>query len=402
MVTVELDVPCRVIVNMDDPYTHKKIVKSIQQNDRLLESTVQYDSEGLIANIADADICWAEYEQIPHELVHTSECMVNCFTIRKSLIRKANFVYAYQQWAVKNQDAVLTRHIPRTFILQMDHPDYYYEMMDDCWEVRRDLEQNSDGSPLFIIKPSMANKAAGITILSQEQDLIDLIEKVYEHSLSEDEEDEDVDLQCQDAEDGNLSHIQEWAIQDYIRDPLLGLNGQKKFHLRVYVLAVGRLQVYLYNEFLALFALNEYSNEPVNGDPKSHITNTCVQQNDADFVEENQVKLWSQLKSLHSEYASKFDSVSQQIADITADVFKVVMNDPIGFQPRNNAFEWFGLDFVVDSNWHAWYLEANAFPDFGQTGSKLSDTIQKLVDSTFDILLKQETDKDSMKLIYQI
>ncbi|KAI3629473.1 hypothetical protein MIR68_012488 [Amoeboaphelidium protococcarum] len=377
MVTVELDVPCRVIVSMDDPYTHKKIVKSVQSNDRLSESTVQYDSEGLIANIADADICWAEYEQIPHELVHTSECMVNCFT-----------------------NAVLTRHIPRTFILQMDHPDYYNEMMDDCWEVRRDLEQNSDGSPLFIIKPSMANKAAGITILSQEQDLIDLIEKVYEHSLSEDEE--DADLQCQDAEDGNLSHIQEWVIQDYIRDPLLGLNGQKKFHLRVYVLAVGRLQVYLYNEFLALFALNEYSNEPVNGDLKSHITNTCVQQDDADFVEENQVKLWSQLKSLHSEYASKFDSVSQQIADITADVFKVVMNNPIGFQPHSNAFEWFGLDFVVDSNWHAWYLEANAFPDFGQTGNKLSDTIQRLVDSTFDILLKQETDKDSMKLIYQI
>lgn len=40
------------------------------------------------------------------------------------------------------------------------------------------------------------------------------------------------------------------------------------------------------------------------------------------------------------------------------------------FQTRPNAFEIFGLDFLVDGDGKVWLLEVNAFPDFGQSGGE--------------------------------
>ena len=43
----------------------------------------------------------------------------------------------------------------------------------------------------------------------------------------------------------------------------------------------------------------------------------------------------------------------------------------VHFQPLPNAFEVFGVDFLVDAAGTAWLLEINAFPDFKQTGDDL-------------------------------
>ena len=33
-------------------------------------------------------------------------------------------------------------------------------------------------------------------------------------------------------------------------------------------------------------------------------------------------------------------------------------------QPRQDCFELFGFDFLVDADWQLWLLEVNAEPDF--------------------------------------
>ena len=58
------------------------------------------------------------------------------------------------------------------------------------------------------------------------------------------------------------------------------------------------------------------------------------------------------------------------------------------FQPLPNAFELFGLDFLVDEEGTAWLLEANAFPDFRQTGEELKDIVQGLFEEVIDIAVK--------------
>lgn len=48
------------------------------------------------------------------------------------------------------------------------------------------------------------------------------------------------------------------------------------------------------------------------------------------------------------------------------------------FQTLPNAFEVFGLDFLVDERGGAWLLEVNAFPDFRQTGDELRGVVAGL------------------------
>lgn len=47
----------------------------------------------------------------------------------------------------------------------------------------------------------------------------------------------------------------------------------------------------------------------------------------------------------------------------------------IHFQTLPNAFEVFGLDWLVDARGTVWLLEVNAFPDFAQTGKGLSGVV---------------------------
>jgi tubulin---tyrosine ligase len=165
----------------------------------------------------------------------------------------------------------------------------------------------------------------------------------------------------------------------------------RKFHLRVYVLAVGSLQVYVYEDILALFSLETYSDcssfemDIIN--MKSHITNTCVQ---LDSVESNEKRLeienecvkkfWNlKLNDLNEkENSLKLNSIFSQIKQCVGELFECLYFEPTVFQPLNNAFELYGFDFLLDQNYNCYFLEANSYPDFKQTGYQLNDLISCL------------------------
>ena len=83
----------------------------------------------------------------------------------------------------------------------------------------------------------------------------------------------------------------------------------------------------------------------------------------------------------------------------------------VHFQPLSNAFEIFGVDFLVDDTLNVWLLELNAFPDFKQTGTELQDavigglfdeTIRKVVKPFFggvDEGIDEPSDSDRMRLV---
>jgi tubulin--tyrosine ligase len=60
----------------------------------------------------------------------------------------------------------------------------------------------------------------------------------------------------------------------------------------------------------------------------------------------------------------------------------------IHFQPLPNAFELFGLDFMVDAEGTTWLMEVNAFPDFAQTGGELQDLVKGLMEGVVDVAIK--------------
>ena len=180
--------------------------------------------------------------------------------------------------------------------------------------------------------------------------------------------------------------------------PQLCLLTNRKFHIRTYVLALGALKVYVYERMLALFAAKSYvspsdamkaGRDP--NDPEElgdrGMSNTCLQQTQARdgsgeagarMVEDNSVRQLSSLPSgVPTRSGNPWSPTSSvaQIKTLTASLFRAAAAQPTNFQPLPNAFEVFGIDWLVDEKGETWLLEVNAFPDFGMTGENLGEKV---------------------------
>jgi tubulin--tyrosine ligase len=68
--------------------------------------------------------------------------------------------------------------------------------------------------------------------------------------------------------------------------------------------------------------------------------------------------------------------VWEQISAVVGEVFEAAAREQlVHFQTLPNAFEIFGVDFLVDAELNVWLLELNAYPDFKQTGDGLRDVV---------------------------
>ncbi|KAG1346107.1 hypothetical protein G6F62_003949 [Rhizopus arrhizus] len=346
-------------VHLDEPYTHQAVVQALKNS--LLDFVIN-ETETTPEDETTA-VQWLEYELINWDLVARHDSLANAYCIRKGLIRKAQFAYNVTKYLSKHPESILKKAIPETWQFELDHVDYFEEAMNEVFEVERDLQE---GGYSFIIKPSLANKAAGIKVFNTIEQLRD----IFEEEEESDEEDED-------AED--VSQIREWVIQRYIDKPLLV--NQRKFHVRAYVLAKSNIEVYLYRDMLALFALKEYDMNCLD-DNLIHLTNTCIQTEEDGFVESESVNLFWELD------IEKKEEIFEQMKDILADVFDACTSEMTTFQAIPNAFELFGIDFLIDQDSNVYFLEANAFPDFKQTGQKLQHIIQELFNATTRIAIE--------------
>ena len=142
------------------------------------------------------------------------------------------------------------------------------ERLELCLGPLREVFEDANWERDFILKPSSANKGKGIVVCSA-------FEQVQEAVLDEPD-------------------IREWILQDYIGNPLL-LN-KRKFHIRVYVLAVGSIKVYVYDEVLVLCSGTKYNPNDVS-ETYGHITNTAYQAEDPNFKESECVLLLKDVKN---------------------------------------------------------------------------------------------------------
>ena len=60
----------------------------------------------------------------------------------------------------------------------------------------------------------------------------------------------------------------------------------------------------------------------------------------------------------------------------------------IHFQTLENAFEVFGVDWMVDEKGVPWLLEVNTFPDFKQSGDALKAVVQGLWNGVVGIAVR--------------
>ncbi|KAJ2777041.1 tubulin--tyrosine ligase [Coemansia javaensis] len=362
-----------VVVGMDEPYVQEIIVSALEKYRPLVHVCTEQEEK------VEAPLVmhWREYERIDWDAVHRSSTVFSsAYCFRKGLIRKAQMAFNIKLYTAKHPESVLCRGVPETWIFELDDIDYLDEALMECYEVEDGMRANEGvddprARQQFILKPSLTGRAAGIHVF----DTRSRLEELLEAELGSDDEDgDDDDGRGRGDAQQTVSQIREWVIQRYINRPLLlDSHGRRKFHIRTYVLAVGDLRVYAYRHMLALFAPRPYAQAAGDlDDQRAHLTNTCLQAKSDGFDESAAVAPFWGLGMARE----RLDAVFAQICSILADTFAAVASEPVSFQPWPNCIEQFGFDFLVDEDCRVFLLEANAYPDFKQTGAALKSIVE--------------------------
>ena len=254
----------------------------------------------------------------------------------------------------------------------------------------------------WILKPGMSDRGQGIRLFSSEEELQAIFDEWEAERPDSDDEDEDEEEDgASKASEGKgkgeaegdfivTSPLRHFIAQPYIHPPLLLPGNPRKFHIRTYVLAIGSLKVYVYKPMLALFAATPYvppwsstSDDTTSAttDLSPHLTNTCLQNG----AHSGSVLSFFSIPDSQLPLQKKEDIFSQ-ICATTGEIFEAAARGmSVHFQTLPNAFEVFGLDFLVDEKGTAWLLECNAFPDFKQTGEELRGLVEGLWKGAVDV-----------------
>ncbi|KAF9240930.1 tubulin-tyrosine ligase family-domain-containing protein [Melanogaster broomeanus] len=337
-------------------------------------------------------IQWATYDSIDHSLTSSDSNLVlsSSYTIRKALIRKHFLARCIQSYLVKHPESSLANAVPRTWDIDVPYLDELDEMWgDELWDLGNELD--ADGSKnWYILKPGMADRGMGIRLFDSRHSLW----KVFQ----EFEEDSD-DEQIEDTPGSSVmaSQLRHFVIQEYVSTPLLvdpneiPLTGE--FHLRTYVVAAGAVTVFMYERILALFSAEPYQS-PTRSDNDSevslipHLTNTSLQTHRG----EEGVRLFDELTGCHilsgigRSGNAVLDSlgiaeIKRQMADTLSETFRAALEQPVHFQPLPNAFELYGVDFLVShepAGFQVKLLEINSEPAIELTGPRLTWILEDL------------------------
>lgn len=353
---------------------------------------------------SDKLLQWRQYESIDfdHVVSHGATSVANSYVIRKALIRKHYLSATVSHWLVKHPDSILKHHVKPTVEFELDFAEFLDDALLEAYELKESWARNggltAEEREWWILKPGMSDRGQGIRLFSSEEELTEIFEQWDPPS---DDEEDDATSQTEhhntDGDEGNgviASQLRHFVVQPYVHPPLLMPPGHpaagRKFHIRTYVLAMGALQVYVYKPMLALFAARNYAGPSAsdpNEDLAGHLTNTCLQSGERDGSVH---AFWSLPADLSSAVSTEWQQhVFKQICGVTGEVFEAAARSMgIHFQPLPNAFEIYGLDFMVDAKGTTWLLEVNAFPDFAQTGNELQSLVRALFEEVVEVAVK--------------
>ncbi|TKA55354.1 hypothetical protein B0A53_02278 [Rhodotorula sp. CCFEE 5036] len=379
-----------------------------------------------LADGTKPDLQWSDYDEIDWDWVMDEKTLANSYAIRKALIRKSNLAHTIALFLSKNPDSPLRQAAPKTFHFTCSFADEIDELlMDDLYEVDQSFaEAEEKGAPpkWWILKAALADKGNGIRLFSDRETLEEIFRE-FEPESDDDEEDEEEDEDANATSGGttraamfgadtrvDATQLREWVIQEYVSNPLLldpkpsSNSVPTKFHLRVYVVAVGGITVYVHHPFLALFASSPYTSpaetasETGEFDLSAHLTNTCLQTavlgEEAPQVSVSTLQSMADKTILSGQHkgeklgAERIEAIEERVRETVAEVFKAAVGAGSSFQPLPNAFEIFGVDLLVDDNFGVSLLEINACPDFGQTGAELQEVIDHLFSCTIDVAVR--------------
>ncbi|KAI9062970.1 tubulin-tyrosine ligase [Trametes sanguinea] len=409
-----------------------RLVRTALDSLSLRPSVVTSLSSDLVASPGRL-LQWATYDALEHDLTFShppgSKVLSSSYVIRKALIRKHYLSRCVHNYLIKHPGSILAWGVPRTWELEISFADELDELWgDDLYDVSDEIDKQ-DPSKWWILKPGMADRGNGLRLFHTKEELQEIFEE-FEQDDSDNEGEEGADDGRKDTA-VVTSQLRHFVIQEYLGNPLLldpaeapldsspvpslhDLRGHK-FHLRVYCVASGAIKVYVYDRILALFSAVPYSPpsaqredaEDYELDLAAHLTNTSLQTERG----EAGVRLLNELVGCHVLSSSTstaggqqpdsdestqnqhrtispedISEIKSQISDVLAETFKAAVEMSVHFQAVPNAFELFGIDFVVTHDpspnasrkFQVNLLEVNSEPAIELTGPRLTWILEDL------------------------
>lgn len=417
------------LIDYEDSYVQPLILAALKE--RLPTSAQEFiTSLSQLPKPSSFLLQFVQYESIDfdHLMENSSTSIANAYIIRKALIRKHYLSTTIANWVTKHPDTVLKNHVKPSVEFEVDYAEFLDDALVEAWELKESWARNDECSDdeegmkkreWWILKPGMSDRGQGIRLFSSEEELTSIFEEWDPESDEEEEAEEMEDLRSDQEKKGQdegiiTSQLRHFVAQPYIHPPLLlqppsstgASESLRKFHIRTYILSVGALKVFVYRPMLALFAARPYIppwDEVLQEDReeamKAHLTNTCLQDSGD---REGSVGLFWSLPSTFPVQPDTTDlmpmedwkdTIFEQICKITGETFEAAARGmSIHFQALPNAFEIFGLDFMIgiepNGELRTYLLEVNAFPDFRQTGHDLKGMVEGLFEGVVDVGIK--------------
>ncbi|KAL2827020.1 survival protein sure-like phosphatase/nucleotidase [Aspergillus cavernicola] len=384
------------IVDCDDPYVQELVQQALQS--RLGGRCRAISSISDLPSPSTPVFQYREYERLDfeHAMMNPRTSLTNAYIIRKALIRKHYLSNTVANWVTKHPDSILATHVKVSVDFELDYAEFLDDALLEAYELRESLDKNESRpdseKEWWILKPGMSDRGQGIRLFNSEDQLREIFEE-WEVDSDDEDNDEDDDNNQNTSSGVITSQLRHFIAQPYIDLPLLfPSSNNRKFHIRTYVVAVGALKVYVFKEMLALFASKPYisptstenSDQNAIDDLTRHLTNTCFQDNTLPESETVR-RFWDLDDDLPTPANTNIntntktnwkESTFTQICSITSSLFTAASSGMlIHFQTLPNAFEIFGVDFLLDETGKPWLLEVNAYPDFGQTGVELKERV---------------------------
>eukprot|EP00948_MAST-09A_sp_MAST-9A-sp1_P000766 g766.t1 len=384
---------------------------------------------------------WTKFSSIKWDGVLQGSCIASSFTNHKGLENKAELTKAINAFCEHFEERKETSLKDTTAGGALDFCKYAASLklsypktviVNSFTKIENIIKfcfNENNPKAQWVVKSSRENNALGVRIVNSPETLRTALQgSVYTN-------DNDV-VEC--AEKNVV------VVQEYISRPLLV--NHRKFHLRVNVLAIGRLAVFVHRCYVAHVASEPFpildSNVSSSDDDETerpsessifaHVTNHVIQRSHPSFASELNTytvpKLMKELvKSGHTAIQEKWNDVNKQIDDIVGGCFLAALFDPkrvmsgtsgkkeevknnkavaavtqprlrssVRLFPLVNTFEIFGFDFLIEETkrspapsstrpWVVKLLEINEGPAL--EGHCCPSVCRKIVQDTLQIVL---------------
>jgi len=179
------------------------------------------------------------------------------------------------------------------------------------------------------------------------------------------------------------------VVQKYLEKPLLFKD--RKFDIRLWVLATGKYNIYVYKQSYVRTSSSKYELENTQ-DYLAHLTNNCFQVLSDQYGahEEGNIVSLEDLETHIRETKCPNYTISDHFLPLASSIaVDVVLAGAGKMKTAESSFELFGLDLIIDEDLRVWLIECNVNPHLGTPNSFMKRNVPNMINELLSLTVDQ-------------